>query len=143
MNTFAHTALIPATPAAVFAAFSDPERLARWWGPEGFRNSFDQCEFRPGGAWRFTMHGPDGTDYPNESTFVEVVPNARVVIRHVNAPHFVLTVALQAEGVGTRVQWTQVFDDPAVAQAVRHIVEPANEQNLQRLAAEVARPAAD
>jgi uncharacterized protein YndB with AHSA1/START domain len=84
------------------------------------------------------MHGPDGKDYPNESEFVEVVPFERVVIRHVNAPHFVLTVELRAEGQGTRVQWTQVFDDPAVAQAVRHIVEPSNEQNLQRMAAEVA-----
>ena len=84
------------------------------------------------------MHGPDGRDYPNESQFVEVLPNARVVIRHLNAPHFVLTVELRAEVQGTRVQWTQVFDDPAVAQAVRHIVEPSNAQNLQRLAAEVA-----
>jgi len=138
MNPFAHTTFIPAAPAKVFAAFAAPERLARWWGPAGFRNTFALCELRPGGAWRFTMHGPDGTDYPNESQFVEVVPNARVVIRHVNAPHFVLTVELHDEGQGTRVQWTQVFDDPAVAQAVRHIVEPANEQNLQRLAAEVA-----
>lgn len=137
MNTFAHTCLIPTAPTAVFAAFAAPQRLARWWGPEGFRNTFSLCDFRPGGAWRFTMHGPDGRDYPNESQFVEVVPNARVVIRHLNAPHFVLTVELRAEGQGTRVQWTQVFADPAVAQAVRHIVEPANEQNLQRLVAEV------
>lgn len=136
-NTFTHTCLIPASPAAVFAAFAAPPRLARWWGPEGFRNTFAECDFRPGGAWRFTMHGPDGKDYPNVSEFVAVVPNVRVAIRHVNAPHFVLTVELQAEGDGTRVLWTQVFDDPAVAQAVRHIVEPANEQNLQRLAAEV------
>ena len=102
MNTFAHTCLIPAAPSAVYAAFTAPERLARWWGPEGFRNTFTLCDFRPGGAWRFTMHGPDGKDYPNESQFVEVVPNARVVIRHVNAPHFVLTVELRAEGEGTR-----------------------------------------
>ncbi|MDT8991934.1 SRPBCC family protein [Curvibacter sp. APW13] len=141
MHVFAHHAFLAAAPSKVFAAFAAPERLARWWGPAGFRNTFAVCEFRPGGAWRFTMHGPDGKDYPNESQFVEVVPNARVVIRHVNAPHFVLTVELHAEGQGTRVQWTQVFDDPAVAQAVRHIVEPANEQNLQRLAAEVAHTA--
>lgn len=136
-NTFTHTCLIPASQAAVFAAFAAPPRLARWWGPEGFRNTFAECDFHPGGVWRFTMHGPDGKDYPNASEFVAVVPNERVVIRHVNAPHFVLTVELQAEGDGTRVLWTQVFDDPAVAQAVRHIVGPANEQNLQRLAAEV------
>lgn len=143
MNTFAHTCLIPAAPAAVYAAFAAPQRLARWWGPDGFRNTFAVCDFRPGGARRFTMHAPDGKDYPNESQFLELVRSERVVIRHLNAPHFVLTVELRAEGQGTRVQWTQVFDDPVVAQAVRPIVEPANEHNLQRLAAEVARHAAD
>jgi uncharacterized protein YndB with AHSA1/START domain len=139
MNTFSHSCLIPDRPQAVFAAFAVPERLARWWGPDGFRNTFDVCEFRAGGAWRFTMHGPDGKDYANESQFVEVETAQRVVIQHTNAPRFVLTVELLSEGTGTRVRWTQVFEDAAVAQAVRHIVEPANEQNLQRLAAEVAR----
>lgn len=137
-NTFSHTSVIPASPVAVFAAFAAPERLARWWGPDGFRNSFEVCEFRSGGAWRFTMHGPDGTDYPNVAEFVEVVPGQRVVIQHVNAPRFTLTVELRPEGEGTRVHWTQVFEDAAVALAVRHIVVPANEQNLQRLAAELA-----
>ena len=46
-------------------AFSDPVRLARWWGPAGFTNTFTICEFKPGGQWSFTMHGPDGTNYPN------------------------------------------------------------------------------
>ena len=41
---------IPAAPKDVFAAFSDPERLARWWGPEGFTNTFNACEFKTGGA---------------------------------------------------------------------------------------------
>lgn len=142
MNTFSHTALIPADPQAVYAALEAPARLARWWGPDGFRNTFEVCEFRTGGAWRFTMHGPDGTDYPNQSQFVEVVPGRRVVIQHINAPRFVLTLELAPEGAGTRVQWTQVFEDPALAQAMRSFVEPANAQNLQRLAAEVATPGA-
>ena len=45
----------------------------QWWGPNGFTNTFHEFDLRPGGAWRFIMHGPDGTDYPNESVFVEVV----------------------------------------------------------------------
>ena len=55
-----------------------------------------------------------------------------------SAPTFVLTVSLESTATGTRVIWEQVFDDPAVAQAVRAIVEPSNEQNLDRLTAEVA-----
>jgi uncharacterized protein YndB with AHSA1/START domain len=58
MTSFQTTRVIAATPEEVFAAIASPQRLARWWGPEGFRNSFDTCEFRPGGVWEFTMHGP-------------------------------------------------------------------------------------
>lgn len=138
MNTFQTSREIPATPAAVFAAIADPQRLARWWGPDGFRNSFEVCEFRPGGAWKFTMHGPDGVNYPNESVFFAIEPDRKVVIDHVCQPFFRLTVALEPSALGTRVHWTQVFADAAVAAAVAHIVEPANEQNLSRLTAEVA-----
>ena len=138
MNTFQTSREIAATPAAVFAAIAAPERLAKWWGPKGFRNSFEVCDFRPGGAWRFTMHGPDGTSYPNQSVFETIEDARKVVIQHACAPLFRLSIELLPSDTGTRVQWTQVFEDPAVAAAVRHIVEPANEQNLDRLAAEVA-----
>lgn len=137
MTTFHTSRDIAAAPSAVFAAFKDADRLARWWGPEGFTNSFDVCEFKPGGPWKFTMHGPDGSSYPNESVFAEIETDRKVVIDHVCQPFFRLTVELQASTAGTLLTWTQVFADPAVAQAVRHIVEPANEQNLDRLAAEV------
>lgn len=136
MTSFHHQRLLPAAPAQVFAAIADPARLARWWGPAGFRNSFQQFDFRVGGRWQFTMHGPDGTDYPNESEFLHIAPEL-VKLRHVCAPFFELSIELQPRGQGTLVDWLQVFDDPQVAAAVRSIVEPANEQNLDRLAAEL------
>lgn len=49
MNAFKSSREIPATPDQIFAAFSDPVRLARWWGPAGFTNTFEVCEFHPGG----------------------------------------------------------------------------------------------
>jgi uncharacterized protein YndB with AHSA1/START domain len=122
----------------VFAAIADPKRLARWWGPDGFRNTFEVCDFRPGGAWTFTMHAPDGTNYANESVFFAIEADRKVVIDHTCQPFFRLTVELEPCAIGTRVLWTQVFADAAVAAAVAHIVEPANDQNLARLAAEVA-----
>jgi len=73
------TRVIAAPRDLVFKAFSDPENLARWWGPKGFTNTFHEFDLRPGGAWRFVMHGPDGVDYPNESVFVEVVKPERIV----------------------------------------------------------------
>ncbi len=137
MSTFTSTRNLAAEPSAVFAAISDPARLARWWGPSGFSNRFDVFEFRPGGKWVFDMIGPDGRIYPNESVFENIDADRRVVIRHVCQPHFTLTITLEPAPGGTLLHWLQVFADAAVASAIRHIVEPANEQNLDRLSAEV------
>lgn len=137
MTTFTTKREIPASPASVFAAFQSPGRLAKWWGPNGFTNTFETFEFQPGGRWVFSMHGPDGKTYPNESLFETIVPDSIIVIRHVSPPHFQLTVTLQEQPAGTLVLWEQAFDDDAVANAIRHFVEPANEQNLDRLCAEV------
>lgn len=137
MNTFTTTRNIRAEPSAVFAAIKDPTRLARWWGPDGFTNRFDVFEFQAGGRWVFDMVGPDGKVYPNESVFVNIEADRQVVIRHVCQPLFTLTITLASASGGTLVHWEQVLDDAAVAEAVRHIVEPANEQNLDRWSAEV------
>lgn len=137
MTTFSTSRDIPAPLEKVFAALQDPERLARWWGPAGFTNTFQVCELHTGGRWSFIMQGPDGRQYPNESRFEEVTAPTRLVVQHVNAPHFRLTISLSPVSSGTRVGWQQVFEDEQVAASVRAIVEPANEQNLDRLTAEV------
>lgn len=139
MTPFSTSRDIPAAPAAVFAAIATPERLARWWGPAGFRNTFTVCDFRPGGRWTFVMHGPDGAHYQNESLFAEIEAPTRVVIQHLSEPTFRLTITLAASAAGTRVAWVQALDSAEVAKRVQHIVIPANEQNLDRLTAEVLR----
>ncbi len=65
----------------VLRMFSDPEHLNNWWGPFGFRTTTHKMEFRPGGVWDFTMHGPDGVDYPNYIRYVETGPD-RIVYDH-------------------------------------------------------------
>jgi uncharacterized protein YndB with AHSA1/START domain len=137
MSTFKTSRKLPAAPSAVFAAIKDPARLARWWGPDGFSNRFEVFEFQPGGRWVFDMIGPDGKVYPNEAVFVHIEPDRQVVVQHVCQPHFMLTMTLEPVPGGTLVRWEQAFADAAVARAVRDIVEPANEQNLDRWAAEV------
>ena len=62
----------------MFDAFADPNRLTRWWGPKGFTSTFHEFDLRPGGVWRFVLHGPNGADYQNESVFVEVVKPERI-----------------------------------------------------------------
>ncbi len=136
--TFAHSRLFTAAPAKIFAAFQDPARLAKWWGPDGFRNTFSAFEFTPGGRWQFTMHGPDGKDYANEAVFTTIEPARTIVIQHTSQPHFELAIHLHPEGSGTRVTWDQTFASAETAASVKHIVEPANEQNLSRWQAEVA-----
>ncbi len=137
MTTFSTSRHLVVSPAEVFAAIKDPERLAKWWGPNGFVNRFEVFEFQPGGRWIFTMIGPDGTLYPNESAFASIETDRQVVIRHVCPPYFQLSITLEPSAEGTLLCWDQAFDDAAVAQAIEHIVVPANEQNLDRLSAEL------
>lgn len=125
--------IIPFSPEAIYAAFADPARLAQWWGPNGFTNTFQVFDFKIGGDWNFTMHGPDGHDYPNKSVFRDLVAGEKVVIEHTSAPWFTLSVSLAQVDKGTQILWVQAFADPKVADAVRHIAEPGNEQNLDRL----------
>jgi uncharacterized protein YndB with AHSA1/START domain len=138
-RTLATSRVLAGPPTAVYAAFVSAERLARWWGPKGFRNTFQVFEPRPGGSWRFVMHGPNGRDYPNDSIFDALVPGELVVIRHVSKPCFTLTIALAARGAGTHLTWRQEFDSATDCEAVRGIVVPANEENLDRLEAEIGR----
>ena len=139
MTIFDTSREIPATVEQVFAAISDPDRLARWWGPAGFTNTFKVCEFKVGGRWSFIMHGPDGNSYPNESVFAEIEPPRKMVVQHVSEPKFCLTVILAPSAAGTLVSWSQAFESPEVARRLEQIVVPANKQNLERLSVEVLR----
>jgi uncharacterized protein YndB with AHSA1/START domain len=62
----------------IFEAWTKPEHLDKWWGPDGFRNETLSMDFRVGGAWRYIMHGPDGVDYPNLMTYKEILRPERI-----------------------------------------------------------------
>lgn len=87
------------------------------------------------------MHGPDGTDHKNESVFFEVPEPERIVISHLKPDHdFRLTIILAQEGgTKTRLTWRQQFGSPEHCAQIRAVVTEANEQNLDRLEAELAR----
>jgi uncharacterized protein YndB with AHSA1/START domain len=125
----------------VFRAYSDPARLARWWGPSGYTNTFHVFDMRPGGVWRSTMHAPDGTDYPSESVFVEIVEPERIVFRHVSAGHpYEMAISLEeAPGGGTTMTWRMRHPTRDECARIRAVVVAANEENFDRLAAELAR----
>jgi uncharacterized protein YndB with AHSA1/START domain len=83
---FIITRTLSAPPALVWQVWSDPVHLAKWWGPNGFTNTIASHDLRTGGEWLYTMHGPDGTDYPNWMRFKEVVPQERIAYDHGSFP---------------------------------------------------------
>lgn len=131
--------LIPCDPSQVFDAIRDPARIARWWGPDGFTNTIHRFDFEPGGEWLLTMHGPDGKDHPNRSRFTRIEADRLFEIEHLDGHRFLLTVELVPVEGGTEVRWQQAFDTVGHYEPIAQFVASANEQNLDRLAAEVGR----
>ena len=125
--------VLSAIPRKVFAVIEQPDRLAQWWGPNGFTNTVEQFEFKPGGRWVFVMHGPNGANYLNESVFREIQPDTKIVIEHVVNPWYGLTVTLTAHGDQTHLAWVQGFESTEVAARMRPLSETANEQVFDRL----------
>ena len=120
VTTFKTSRKIPATVGQVFPAFQ-LERLARWWGPAGFTDTFSVCELKPGGRWSLIMHGPDGKNYPNENVFAEIEAPTRVVVEHPSEPKYRLTLRLESGSDGTTVFWAQSFADPEIARRIQQI----------------------
>ena len=78
------TRLLNAPRELVWKAWTDPKHLINWFGPKGFRNTFHEIDIRPGGIWKFTMHGPDGTDYPNKVVYDKIVKPDYITYTHSN-----------------------------------------------------------
>ncbi|MGH7865429.1 MAG: SRPBCC domain-containing protein [Candidatus Binataceae bacterium] len=75
------TRIFDAPRNLVFQAWTDPQHMVRWWGPQGFTMPVCELDPRPGGAYRFCMHSPEGNDYWNKGILSEVVQPERLVMR--------------------------------------------------------------
>ena len=112
------TRLLDAPRELVFEAWTDPLHVAQWWGPNGFTNTIQEMDVRPGGVWRLIMHGPDGVDYPNRIDYIEVVRPSRLVYNHSGPeedehPQFHVTVTFEEEDGKTRLTMRSVFPTAA------------------------------
>ncbi len=135
-----NTRVLNAPRELVFRAMSESKHLAQWWGPKGFRSTLHEFDFTPGSHWHITLHGPDDTDYKNEYVLLEVVEPERIVISHPDPKHnFQLTIILAEEGEMTRLRWRMWFESTEHCDEVKPFVIEGNEQNLDRLEAELAR----
>ena len=140
-----HTRVLSATPERAFEAWTKPELLARWFGPNGFSITTSKHEFKPGGAWRFVMHGPDGTDYQNIVRYDEIVRPKRIVYRHGDptsdgARDFATTVTFEPLGARTLITLRAEFASPEARDRVIREVNAieGGRQTLARLDAEVS-----
>ena len=125
----------------LFTAFSDPVRLAQWWGPKGFTNTMQQFDLKAGGTWRLTMHAPKGADYHNRSVFTEVTRPERIVYEHLEPIHrFQMTMTFEAVDNYTRLTWRMRFKTADEVAKVKAFILVANEQNFDRLAAHLSSP---
>jgi uncharacterized protein YndB with AHSA1/START domain len=129
----------------VFKMWTDPDQIGRWWGPKGFTTTTFNMDVKPGGVWRFVMHGPDGTDYENKITYLEVVEPERLVYQHgggsdAEPVSFQTTVTFEAVGDQTKLTMRGVFPTASAREyAVRNYgaVEGLN-QTLGRLEEQLA-----
>ena len=97
----------------VWSMWTEAEHIRNWWGPNGFTTTIHRMDVRPGGEWRLTLHGPDGTDYPNHKVYEEVLPSERLVIRHVVWPPHRMYVFFSDAEAGTLVSVRMLFDNVA------------------------------
>ncbi len=105
------TRVLDAPRALVFRVWTDPKHVIHWWGPNAFTNTIHEMSVKPGGVWRLTMHGPDGTDYPNRIVYSEVVKNERLVYSHGDEDdpdQFEVTVTFDEQEEKTRLTMQMV-----------------------------------
>ena len=135
------TRVFDAPRALVFKLWTDPKHVAQWWGPNGFTITNYEMDVRPGGVWRFVMHGPNGVDYQNKVVYREVVEPERLVYSHVSGPQFEMTVIFEAEGDRTRLTARMVFESAALRDKVIKEFGAVEglQQTLGRLEEHVAR----
>jgi uncharacterized protein YndB with AHSA1/START domain len=136
----AGTRLLDAPCELVWQVFTDPKHLAQWWGPNGFTTTTSAHKCKPGGVWRFVMHGPDGRDYENRITFEVVEPPKRLVYRHggegdTESVQFRTTVTFEDVGGKTKLTMRGVFPSAAERERVIKDYHAAKgmEQTLARL----------
>lgn len=123
----------------VWDAWTDPEQVAKWWGPRGFSLTTHSKDLRPGGHWAYTMHGPDGVDYPNKTIYHEVEPRAKLIYDHGGnddrPPLFRVTVLFSEVKGKTQIDMTMTLPTPEAAEETRRFIKKAGgEATWDRLA---------
>jgi uncharacterized protein YndB with AHSA1/START domain len=113
----------------VWDAWTDPKQAAKWWGPRGFTLTTHSKDLKPGGIWHYTMHGPDGVDYPNKTKYLEVEKYQRLVYDHggndERAPLFRVNVLFSDLKGKTKMEMSMSLPTPEAAEETRKFIKKA------------------
>lgn len=138
--TIEHSRVVSASIHLAFRAWSEPEHLKVWWGPAGFTNTFHAFDFRPGGRWSFVMHGPERGHFVNEVEFIRIEPPSMIYWKRYSKPLFRVLVTFEVvDGSHTQIVFRQIFDTVEECDKLRRFVVDKNEENFDRLEAELNR----
>jgi uncharacterized protein YndB with AHSA1/START domain len=138
-NELKITRVYDAPVKMVWDAWTDPQQVGKWWGPRGFTLTTHSRDLRPGGHWNYTMHGPDGVDYPNRTIYHVVEKESKLVYDHGSnddrPPLFRVTAVFsEAEGK-TTLEMTMSLATPEAAEETRKFIKKAGgESTWDRLA---------
>jgi uncharacterized protein YndB with AHSA1/START domain len=128
-NEIRITRIYDAPVETVWEAWTDPSQLAEWWGPRGFTITTYSKDLRPGGSWVYTMHGPDGVDYPNQTHYLEVEKCAKLVYDHgandQQPALFRVTVFFSEIDGRTKMEMTMAVETPEALEEIRKIIKQA------------------
>lgn len=102
--------LLNAPIELVWEVWTNPVHIKNWWGPTGFTNTIHSMDIKAGGEWNLTMHGPDGKDYKNKSTFKEVIRHRKLVYEHHSSPSFLATIEFEPQDDKTQMHWHMLFE---------------------------------
>jgi predicted 3-demethylubiquinone-9 3-methyltransferase (glyoxalase superfamily)/uncharacterized protein YndB with AHSA1/START domain len=141
------TRIFDAPRGLVFKAWTHPEHMARWWGPQGFTNPICELDARVGGAWRIVMRSPAGIEYPCGGVYREIVEPERLVFTNIatdnegNPVLDGLTTVIFAEHGGKTKLTLQTRAVAVVTYAAAYLagMEAGWTQSLERLAEELAK----
>ena len=128
--------------ARVFAAFSDPDNMSTWWGPNGFTTTTYEMRFEVGGVWRYMMHGPDGTDYPNKIAYTDIVAPEWIRYDHGTFDKVEFRTELHFEERGDKTELTMRmigFSAEQLEQMKKYGASEGGSQTLDRLESYLAK----
>jgi uncharacterized protein YndB with AHSA1/START domain len=128
-NEYDLTRIYNAPLKTVWQAWVDPQQVAKWWGPRGFTITNHSKDVRTGGHWDYMMHGPDGTNYPNKTKFLQVEEYSKMIYDHgandTQPPLFRVTVLFTEKNGQTELNLTMAFENAEIATQMKKFIKQA------------------